>query len=108
MRLKYSIMTAMLSAVFSVNAQTQNQGKHAMVKLSERHTVASRFGSLPENGTIEHCTMNSDIPGVDKYFSGYLPAGYDEDNTDFFLAMKKHGNRMRTRCAWMVLLDYRS
>lgn len=50
-----------------------------MVKLLERQKVNSHFGHLPGSGTIERCSMSSDILGVNKDFSVYLPAGY-EDN----------------------------
>ncbi|MDE6208047.1 MAG: esterase family protein [Muribaculaceae bacterium] len=49
-----------------------------MVKLLEQHKVISRFGNLPGSGTVEHCLMSSDVLGVNKNFSVYLPAGYDD------------------------------
>lgn len=49
-----------------------------MVKILERHKAQHHFGNRPDNGTVEHCSMNSDILGVNKDFSVYLPAGYEE------------------------------
>lgn len=49
-----------------------------MGKLLERREAASRFEKLPGSGSIEHCTMSSEVLGVDKEFSVYLPAGYGE------------------------------
>ncbi|MDE5881128.1 MAG: endo-1,4-beta-xylanase Z [Muribaculaceae bacterium] len=53
-----------------------------MVKLLERRKAVHHFGNRADNGTVEHCTMSSDILGVNKEFSIYLPAGYEtEDHT---------------------------
>lgn len=49
-----------------------------MAKLLERHEATSHFGNIPGNGTIEHCVMSSDVLGVNKDFSVYLPAGYKD------------------------------
>lgn len=49
-----------------------------MVKILERRKAQHHFGNRPDNGTVEHCSMSSDILGVNKEFSIYLPAGYDE------------------------------
>ena len=40
----------------------------------------SHFGIIPGSGTIEHCSMSSDVLGVTKDFSVYLPDGYEEDD----------------------------
>lgn len=40
----------------------------------------SHFGTIPGSGTIEHCSMSSDVLGVTKDFSVYLPDGYEEDD----------------------------
>ncbi len=48
-----------------------------MVKLLERRKAVHHFGNRPDNGSVEHCTMSSDILGVNKEFSIYLPAGYE-------------------------------
>lgn len=61
-------------------------GKHSpitfneMGKLLDRRKVASRFGNLPGCGRIEHCVMSSDILGVEKNFSVYLPDGYGDSS----------------------------
>ena len=49
-----------------------------MVRLIDRHKAISYFGTLPGSGSVEHCKMNSDVLGVDKEFSVYLPAGYED------------------------------
>ena len=49
-----------------------------MGKLLERHKAVHHFGNLPENGTVEHCSMSSDVLGVNKDFSIYLPNGYED------------------------------
>lgn len=49
-----------------------------MGKLLERRKAASRFGNLPGSGCVEHCSMHSDVLGITKDFSVYLPAGYEE------------------------------
>lgn len=49
-----------------------------MVKLLERNKVVSHFGNLPGSGTIERCSMSSDVLGVNKDFSIYLPNGYED------------------------------
>ena len=51
-----------------------------MVKLIERRKAVSHFGTIPGSGTIEHCSMSSDVLGVTKDFSVYLPDGYEEDD----------------------------
>lgn len=48
-----------------------------MVKLLERRKALHHFGNRADNGTVEHCTMSSDILGVNKEFSIYLPPGYE-------------------------------
>lgn len=50
-----------------------------MVKLLERHKAVRHFGNLQDNGSIEHCSMTSDILGTNKDFSIYLPADYEKD-----------------------------
>lgn len=54
-----------------------------MGRLIERHKATSHFGNLPGSGTIEHCSMHSDVLGVTKDFSVYLPAGYDEGDRHY-------------------------
>lgn len=49
-----------------------------MVKLLERRKAVHHFGNRPDNGSVEHCTMSSDILGVNKEFSIYFPVGYDK------------------------------
>ncbi|MDE6669243.1 MAG: esterase family protein [Muribaculaceae bacterium] len=49
-----------------------------MGKLLERRKAVSHFGQLPGSGCVEHCSMSSDVLGVNKDFSVYLPAGYAE------------------------------
>lgn len=49
-----------------------------MVKIIECRKAISRFGTMPGSGSIEHCSMSSDILGQNKDFSVYLPNGYDE------------------------------
>ncbi|MBD5416562.1 MAG: endo-1,4-beta-xylanase Z [Desulfovibrio sp.] len=49
-----------------------------MGKLLERRKAVSHFEKLPGSGSIEHCTMSSDILGENKEFSVYLPSGYEE------------------------------
>ncbi|MDE6267371.1 MAG: endo-1,4-beta-xylanase Z [Muribaculaceae bacterium] len=51
-----------------------------MGKLLERRKAVSHFAKQPDSGTVEHCTMSSDILGVNKEFSVYLPAGYEESD----------------------------
>lgn len=51
-----------------------------MAKLIDRHKAVSHFGHLPGSGTVEHCEMSSDVLGVNKDFSIYLPAGYEESD----------------------------
>ncbi|MDE7412901.1 MAG: endo-1,4-beta-xylanase Z [Muribaculaceae bacterium] len=48
-----------------------------MVKILERHKAQHHFGNRPDNGTVEHCSMSSDILGTNKDFSIYLPAEYE-------------------------------
>ncbi len=49
-----------------------------MVKILDRHKSMSHFGNRPDNGIVEHCTMNSEILGVNKEFSIYMPSGYED------------------------------
>lgn len=49
-----------------------------MVKILERRKAQHHFGNRPDNGVVEHCSMSSDILGVNKDFSIYLPAGYED------------------------------
>lgn len=49
-----------------------------MGKLLERHKAVSHFAPVPGSGCVEHCEMRSDVLGVNKDFSIYLPAGYEE------------------------------
>lgn len=48
-----------------------------MGKLLERRKAESHFEKLPDSGSVEHCTMTSDVLGENKEFSVYLPAGYE-------------------------------
>ncbi len=54
-----------------------------MVKILERRKAQHKFGNRPDNGTVEHCVMNSDILGANKEFSIYLPAGYEESQRHY-------------------------
>ena len=54
-----------------------------MVKLISRTKALSHFGPLPGSGSVEHCVMSSDVLGVNKEFSVYLPSGYDESNCTY-------------------------
>lgn len=54
-----------------------------MGKLLERHKAISHFAKLPGSGSIEHCTMSSDVLGVNKDFSVYLPDGYEEGSRPY-------------------------
>lgn len=54
-----------------------------MAKLLERKKVESHFGTLPGAGHVERCKMNSDILGVAKDFSVYLPNGYDQGEKQY-------------------------
>ena len=54
-----------------------------MGKLLERRKAVSRFGTHPGSGSVEHCTMESDVLGVNKEFSVYLPAGYEESGQSY-------------------------
>ena len=54
-----------------------------MGKLLERRKAVSHFGKLPDSGYIEHCSMSSEVLGVNKDFSVYLPAGYDEGDRHY-------------------------
>lgn len=54
-----------------------------MGKLLERHKVTSHFGNLPDNGTVERCSMSSNVLGVNKDFSVYLPFGYEESGKNY-------------------------
>ena len=51
-----------------------------MGKLLERHKAVHHFGNLPGNGIVEHCSMSSDVLGVNKDFSIYLPNGYEDSD----------------------------
>lgn len=51
-----------------------------MAKILERHKAEHHFGNRPDNGTVEHCSMSSDVLGVVKEFSVYLPAGYEDSD----------------------------
>ena len=51
-----------------------------MGKLLERRKAVHHFGNLPGNGTVEHCSMSSDVLGINKDFSIYLPNGYEESD----------------------------
>ena len=51
-----------------------------MGKLLERRKAVHHFGNLPGNGTVEHCSMSSDILGINKDFSIYLPNGYEDSD----------------------------
>ncbi|MDE6786419.1 MAG: esterase family protein [Muribaculaceae bacterium] len=51
-----------------------------MGKLLERRKAVHHFGNLPGNGIVEHCSMSSDVLGVNKDFSIYLPKGYDDSD----------------------------
>ena len=51
-----------------------------MGKLLERRKAVHHFGNLPGNGTVEHCSMSSDVLGVNKDFSIYLPNGYEDSD----------------------------
>ncbi len=48
-----------------------------MGKLLEKRKAISHFSTSPGSGTIEHCSMQSDVLGVTKDFSVYLPGGYE-------------------------------
>ncbi|MBD5626336.1 MAG: endo-1,4-beta-xylanase Z [Desulfovibrio sp.] len=54
-----------------------------MGKLLERRKAVSHFEKLPGSGSIEHCTMSSDILGENKEFSVYLPSGYEEGTAQY-------------------------
>lgn len=54
-----------------------------MGKLLERRKAVSHFGKFPDSGYIEHCSMSSEVLGVNKDFSVYLPAGYDEGDRHY-------------------------
>ena len=49
-----------------------------MGELLERRKAESRFAMLPDSGSIEHCTMSSEILGTNKAFSVYLPYGHED------------------------------
>lgn len=49
-----------------------------MGKLLDRHEAVSHFAKVPGSGSVEHCSMSSDILGVNKDFSVYLPSGYSD------------------------------
>lgn len=61
-----------------------------MGKLLERRKAVSHFGNLPGSGTVEHCSMSSDVLGVTKEFSIYLPAGYEGNNCRYPVAYLFH------------------
>lgn len=54
-----------------------------MVKLLDRHAAVSHFSKMPGSGSVEHCTMSSDILGVNKNFSIYLPCGYKDGDRSY-------------------------
>ena len=54
-----------------------------MVKLIERRKLESHFGNLPGHGIVERCSMSSDVLGVNKDFSVYLPAGYEDSDSRY-------------------------
>ncbi len=54
-----------------------------MGKLVDKRKAISHFGKLPDSGTIEHCTMSSDVLGVNKEFSVYLPNGYEKSDVHY-------------------------
>lgn len=49
-----------------------------MAQLLERRKAERRFAGHP-GGSIEHCTLGSDVLGAAKEFSVYLPAGYEKN-----------------------------
>lgn len=51
-----------------------------MATLISRKKVIPGFGLIPGSGVVEHCIMNSDVLGIEKEFSVYLPNGYDQNN----------------------------
>ncbi|MDE6291201.1 MAG: esterase family protein [Muribaculaceae bacterium] len=51
-----------------------------MGKLLERRKAVHHFGNLPGNGNVEHCSMSSDVLGVNKDFSIYMPNGYEDSD----------------------------
>ncbi|MDE7108652.1 MAG: esterase family protein [Muribaculaceae bacterium] len=54
-----------------------------MGKLLARRKAVSHFAKSPGSGSIEHCSMSSDILGINKEFSVYLPTGYEEGDTRY-------------------------
>lgn len=54
-----------------------------MAKIIERRRGISNFGNFPGNGIIEHCSMSSEVLGVNKEFSVYLPNGYYENDLHY-------------------------
>ena len=54
-----------------------------MGKLLERRKAVHHFGNLPGNGTVEHCSMSSEVLGVNKDFSIYLPNGYEDSDRHY-------------------------
>lgn len=54
-----------------------------MGKLLERRKAVSHFEKIAGSGSIEHCTMSSDVLGVSKEFSVYLPSGYEESGARY-------------------------
>ncbi|MDE6655236.1 MAG: endo-1,4-beta-xylanase Z [Muribaculaceae bacterium] len=51
-----------------------------MGKILERRKAISHFAPGVGSGTVEHCSMSSDVLGTNKDFSVYLPAGYGNDS----------------------------
>lgn len=54
-----------------------------MAQLLERRKALHHFGNLPGNGIVEHCSMSSDVLGVNKDFSIYLPGDYEESDRQY-------------------------
>lgn len=51
-----------------------------MAKLLDKRRIVHHFGNPTDGGVVEHCSMTSDVLGVDKEFSVYLPCGYDDSD----------------------------
>lgn len=51
-----------------------------MGQILERRKAISHFAYGAGSGTVEHCSMSSDVLDTNKDFSVYLPAGYDDDS----------------------------
>lgn len=61
-----------------------------MAKIIERRKAVSRFGTMPRSGSIEHCSMSSDVLGENKDFSVYLPAGYEDSDKRYPMLYMLH------------------